>query len=177
MIWWFDQFEEFLCCVAAGLVLRLIYLGEPIMMWRTVGTTIWRRSSLGEVPGISHIPHNSFISTTISIQMQAQARFLHWFQPHKKSPILGRLLFRVMMWQSITLSVEITLSLGFLDHFQPHRRASSCLLKKSSDFGLLEYICTHSPSREYAYIWTWNPSAMILSFTSHGILFDLKSNK
>nr|CAN69371.1 hypothetical protein VITISV_010058 [Vitis vinifera] len=51
---------------------------------------VMMRSSItlsGEIT-LSLSPHNSFISTTILIQKQAQARFLHWFQPHKKSSTL-----------------------------------------------------------------------------------------
>ena len=62
------------------------FLGDIFRVMMRLSITL-----LGEIT-LRLSPHNSFISTTILIQTQAQAQFLHRFQRHKKSPTLGPVL-------------------------------------------------------------------------------------
>ena len=91
-----------------------------------------------------HLNHNIDPNTSLSsipTPVSASQEIVNpWSTSELAYPEFPGDIFWVMMRLSITLSGEITLSLGFLDHFQPHWRASSCQLKTSPDFSLLEKI-------------------------------------
>ena len=56
-----------------------------VFLWRMFSQFFFVSHRLGiRLNSLHHMPHNSFISTTILIQTQARSQFLHRFQPHKK---------------------------------------------------------------------------------------------